>query len=165
MLIFSLASYAQSITDFYHKPYRLGTSLMLYAYAQVEFAADSVNTQPDFFKDTIQGIHQLFLTKRRGANIVTGVGVAVAGAGVLLAQVSYSIVNSVNTANGAKSLSEGPTAASFKASLPGILITTLAIIKRVRFNRRREEAVLSAYQQGRGLPPKIRQLLRPRYFQ
>ncbi len=141
----------------------LSICLSLSAFAQSEIAIDSIHTQPNFSSDTMQAIHQLFAAKRRGANIVTGIGVTVAAGGVLFAQLSYAIVNSVRTANN-KSLEPGAGATSLKLSLPGLFITTLCIIKRVRFNRSREASIISSYEQGRGLPPKIHPLLRAGYF-
>ncbi len=142
----------------------ISTCLSLPAFAQSETTIDSVRTQPNFSRDTVQAIHLLFDTKRRGAIIVTGGGVAVAAGGVLLAQLSYAIINAVKSANGKKSKEPGLAATSFKLSLPGLFITTLGIIKRVRFSRSREAQVVSAYEQGLGLPPSLQQLLRARYF-
>ncbi len=142
----------------------LNTCLSLSVFAQSETGIDSARAQFSFSTDTVQAIHHLFSIKRRGANIVTGTGVAVAGTGIFLAQLSYAVLNSFKTAYSGKRLEPGPGAASLRLSLPGLFITTLGIIKRVRFSRSREANVISAYEQGRGLPPTIRQSLRPEHF-
>lgn len=133
-------------------------------YAQSQPPTDSIRLQVRSAGDTLIAIHQLFLSKRRSAKAGIWTGVGLTAVGVLMAQGSHALVNSVKQSTSGQPLKEGAASLSLKFSLPGLALTTLGLIRQIRFNRRREAVVISAYEQGKVLPPFIQRLVRSQHF-
>ena len=133
-------------------------------YAQIQSPTDSIRTQVRSAGDTLVAIHQLFLSKRRSAKTISWTGAGVAAACGLIGLGSYAAVNSVKKMTSGQPFEEGAASVSLKFSLPGLAIISLGLIRRIRFNRQREAVVVSAYEQGKGLPPSIQRSVRSQHF-
>lgn len=126
--------------------------------------SDSIRLPVRSASDTLVAIHQLFLSKRRSARAATWTGAGVAATCALVGLGSYALVNSVKQTTNGQPLEEGVASVSLKFSLPGLAIISLGLIRRIRFNRHREAVVVSAYEQGKGLPPSLQRLVRGQPF-
>lgn len=131
--------------------------------AQTLPPTDLVGLQVRADPDSVARIHQLFLVKRRSAKTIlwTGAGVA-AGLG-LIGLGSHALVNSVKQTTSGQPLQQGAVSVGFQFSLPGLAIVGLGLLRRVRYSPHREAVVVSAYEQGKGLPPSIERSLKRLY--
>lgn len=132
-------------------------------YAQTQMPTDSI---PLLFRstgDTLEAIHQLFLAKRASIRTIIWTGVGVGATGGLIGLGSYALVNSAKKSTSGQPLEEGIASVSLKFSLPGLAITSLGLLRRIRFNREREAVVIEAYKQGKGLPPSIQRKVKSQH--
>ncbi|QJD79894.1 hypothetical protein [Spirosoma rhododendri] len=142
-------------------------SFALSGYAQSSNEADSVAAKPVVYYaesyDTLQAVRQLFAAKRDGAGYAVNVGLLTVGVAGVFVIPTVALVNLVSGLVGTKP--DPGRIASFTLQLasPGLLITTFGLVKRIRYNRKREEAVLLAYEQGQPLPPAILRSLTKQY--
>ncbi|GAB3702729.1 hypothetical protein GCM10027592_32430 [Spirosoma flavus] len=133
-------------------------------YAQTYPPMDSVRLQVNSDGDTLVAIRRLFLAKRGSAKIAIWTGVGLGVTCGLIGLGSYALVNSAKKSTSGKPLEESPASISLKFSLPGLAISGIGLVRRIRFNRQREAVVIAAYEQGRGLPPFILRKFRRQHF-
>jgi hypothetical protein len=110
--------------------------------------------------DTIRAVQRLFDYKRTGGRITTKVGgsLALIGAGAgLFAGGAVALINLGKTKNEILPI-------TLAGSVPGFIPTGFGITRLIRYNRRREDRLLDAYESGAPLPGFARRKLRSRYF-
>ncbi len=130
-------------------------------------AADTVvsyvNVRSVVGYDTVQAVRQLFAAKRDVAGYTTNVGVLTTGVGGAFLLPIIAFANLIGGLVGAKPDPGRVAVLSLQLTSPGLLITSFGVAKRIRYNRKREEAILLAYERGQPLPPFVRRSLTRRY--
>ena len=101
-----------------------------WTYGQTPLPADSIRLSVRSSSDTALAIHRLFLSERRSARTITWTGLGLAAAGVLIAQLSHSVVNSAKQLTSGTPLTEGAAMLSLKYSVPGLAFSGLGLYRR-----------------------------------
>ncbi|PRY47163.1 hypothetical protein CLV58_101229 [Spirosoma oryzae] len=139
----------------------------LSGYAQQTHGADSLARyaigKPVVEYDTVQAVRQLFAAKRDVAGYTANIGMLTTGVGGVFLLSTLAFANLVGGLVGLKPDPGRVAVLGLKLTSPGLLITSLGVAKRIRYNRKREEAILLAYEQGQPLPPFVRRSLTRRY--
>lgn len=143
-------------------------SLLLSAQAQTEIDGDSnsvvSNVRMAYACDTVQAIRHFFADKRGDARYTTNLGILTAGVGGAVLVPMLSFVHAIGTLF--RSSPDPGRVATFSSKLlsPGLGITTLGLINRSRFSKKREEAIVSAYLEGQPLSPAMMRRMRKKYL-
>jgi hypothetical protein len=104
----------------------------------------SVSAQAQAPADSAKAVHRLFASRRTGSTIL---GLP---AGYFLGY-------------GAVATAQGIDGAPVTLGL-GVALSAVTVSKGIRFSKKREEEVVSAYQQGKAIPKNIRRRLKRKHF-
>ncbi len=126
---------------FYMIAHLLRTGAFTSLLALSAFSSFAQATEP---ADSTKAVQRLFATRRTGSTILALPGGYFLGYGA------------VATARG---IDGAPTTLGL-----GVVLSAVAIAKNARFSKAKEEAILSAYQQGKPIPKNIRRRLKSKHF-
>jgi hypothetical protein len=111
--------------------------------------------------DTIRAIQFLFDQKRTGGQITTAVGVPIAIGGAVGGFLSSTLSSLVTLGKTKKSI----LPITILSGSIGLTPTVLGIDRLIRYSRRREDALIDAYESGAPLSAFVRRELKPRHFE
>ncbi|MDB5239862.1 MAG: hypothetical protein JWP57_487 [Spirosoma sp.] len=121
-------------------------------------ALDSVVTNSR--SDSVLAIHRLFQSRRTSGKILT-IGAVPIALGATFVGALITVGNYYNNAGSPRPIVDGIASG---IALAGLLPGIIGIPQLIRFRKKKENALVSAYEQGGPLPVSVRRRLKPNYF-
>jgi hypothetical protein len=110
--------------------------------------------------DSALAVHRLFQRRRTSGKILT-IGAVPVALGAAFAGAMISVYNYYGNSGSPKPFVDG---IAVGVTLSGLLPGIIGIPQLIRFKKKREKAIISAYEQGEALPVYVRRRLKPKFF-
>lgn len=110
--------------------------------------------------DTVLAVQRLFKRRRTSGKILT-IGAVPVALGATFAGAMISVYNYYGNSGSPKPFVDG---IAFGVAGAGLLPGIIGIPQLIRFKKKREKAIISAYEQGSPLPVYVKRRLKPKFF-
>lgn len=135
---------------------------VLLALGQARLEAQPVSLLGNYSQvDTLRAVKRLFAAKRTGSKIYLGVGLPLTLIGATTALLVATLTSTIKAGEGREKI----VPVVIASGSVGLLPSGLGLIRGIRFSRRKEQAILRAYQENKSLPGRVRRHLKPKFFQ